>query len=104
MSTVSVKPSEVIRMALSDPSYLDGQNWFCSVVCDLQEAGKFSENEHQDTSDEIYLSLGSSALLRRKLINEGIITGNTKYYSEEYKVAAHAHWNALILKLEQEGK
>lgn len=100
-----LKLSEIIRMAINHPSYLNGRDWLCDivwVVCldiDIQNA-----NLAEQTQSLILDSLGSSSFLRRYLIHIDKITSKTSYQSQEYKQPAFEHWNKLIEKLEKEGK
>lgn len=98
------KPSEIIRIAQTDPSYLIEQHWLCFVLSDLRREGSIEAEEYEDAKDAIEDSLGCVAYLRTLLRCNGTIPHDADERSPMYPVHAHAHWDKLIAKLAEEGK
>lgn len=103
----------VLEKALANPNYLakrdeneDSTNWFCSSVHQT-----LKQNVSYDIADDqqlficntyIFPSITEHLFLKTHLIATGKIKYDTEYSDEEYKVAAHAHWQHLIDNLKQQ--
>lgn len=104
-----MKPSEIIRMAMNHPSYLaeDGYDYLCHVIKNELALTDKSEDavswviyDSIQTENHLHTALESYLWEIGKIPD---IAGET-HKTQEYKQAAFAHWNALIEKLEKEGK
>lgn len=106
-------PSEILQLAKDDPGYLCGdhhnQNWLCSILSKLYQDWVITWDEYYRVRGEVEASLktpGSdipAVYLRTYLIVSGVIDESVRYNSPEYRVAAHAHWNKLIVELQAQG-
>ncbi len=101
-----LKPSEIIRMAMNHPSYLQNPDdcecypyfYLCYVI---QDHFKITEEQETSTLQAIRSTLGGYNALEAYLMDtQNLYTG---LKSQEYKQAAFEHWNKLIEKLEKEG-
>lgn len=103
----------ILESALANPNYLgtseEGVNWFCASVGQVcrdvyQERGVDEVDEIQSKicDDYIFPSIDGNLFLRTYLIAKRVINPMDHYEDVEYKVAAHAHWQALIDKLKSE--
>lgn len=104
----NMKPSEIIRMAMNHPSYLSlgGRDYLCHVI---KYELALADDEETTVSLLIYDSIKTREYnhiaLDSYLWEAGKIPDIPNIHkTQEYKQAAFAHWNALIEKLEKEGK
>lgn len=107
------KPSEILQLAKDAPGYLCGdhhnQFWLCSILAKLYQEWVITWEEYFGARAEVKSSLkvpGSdvpAVYLRNYLIVTGVIDESVQYDSPEYRVAAHAHWNKLIVDLQAHG-
>lgn len=101
-----MQPSEVIQAALDSGKYLSGEqphktNYLCSVISYVLEV---SDEDRNNTHEEIHKALGYYSFLRRMLEDREVITVGTVYGSHAYKQAATKFWEDLIVKLRNQGK
>lgn len=104
-----MKVSEIFKAALNGDYYLNKSYWFCSAVDQIGIENELPNNIKNECSDIIYESISNLTFLHQYLKIKFIIKDRDQYSSEDeyyeaYGVAARAHWNALIAKLEAEGK
>ena len=113
----------IFEAALANPAYLNpafnmetgvledseehhehANNWFCVITeAEIKKVGlSISPTAATECFDRIKQSIAPNAFLKSHLADNGIIGSRTEYDSLEYKIAAHAHWRALIEKIKSE--
>lgn len=106
---------EILEKALANPNYLaDRRNpqstiWFCSsvtqVIVERTPNGSWKKQSDEQTyicETYIYPSINEQLFLKTYLLATGAISEGVMYQSNDYHVAAKAHWQALIDKLKSE--
>lgn len=104
-----MKVSEIFKAALNGDYYLNQTYWFCSAVDQIAIEKELPKTIKDECSRVIYESISNLTFLRQYFKIKFIIKDRDQYSSEDeyyeaYGIAARAHWNALIEKLEAEGK
>jgi len=102
------KPSEVLQIALQHPHYLNFEVaipnlWLCSCIGDYKFHNAITDEEYTAACSAVHKSLDGYVFLKSFMAHKGILAFETPYESEEYRSAAHAHWNALIASLQAQG-
>jgi len=99
------KASELIALAKEHPSYLaeDGDGYLCYVLQTLYEDEEITWEEIIVARNEVYTALDGRTFLRTYLRVNGVIDHLADERSPEYSQAAHAFWDALIVKLQVAG-
>lgn len=104
----NMKPSEIIRIAMNHSSYLSsgGRDYLCHVI---KNELALADDEETMVSLVIYDSIKTRehnhSALDSYLWETGKIPDSPNIHkTQEYRQAAFAHWNALIEKLEKEGR
>lgn len=95
-----MKTSKVIQMAMTDPSYLNGDaggvGYLCNIIDDYVVAGKIQPQDANETKARILARLAYCATLRSFLNFTGSL------YSIEYRNAAMKFWNKFVRELKRE--